>query len=210
MTKQEFRELTEGRLVFLDGATGSNLQKAGMPTGVCPEQWIMDNPECLINLQKSYLHRGTDIIYAPTFSANRIKLAEYGLEGRIEELNRELVGLSKRAVGEYMVEKRNAEFIPFIAGDVTMTGKLLQPLGPLSFEEAVDVYKEQMRFLAEAGVDLFVIETMMSLQETRAALIAAGEVCDLRTPPLAFLLFLFSPLYTIIWLLSYLYLWMAS
>ncbi|MBR2408468.1 MAG: homocysteine S-methyltransferase family protein [Lachnospiraceae bacterium] len=179
MTKQEFRELTEGRLVFLDGATGSNLQKAGMPTGVCPEQWIMDNPECLINLQKSYLHRGTDIIYAPTFSANRIKLAEYGLEGRIEELNRELVGLSKRAVGEYMVEKRNAEFIPFIAGDVTMTGKLLQPLGPLSFEEAVDVYKEQMRFLAEAGVDLFVIETMMSLQETRAALIAAGEVCDL-------------------------------
>lgn len=179
MTKQEFRELAEGRLVFLDGATGSNLQKSGMPTGVCPEQWIMDNPESLINLQKSYLHRGTDIIYAPTFSANRIKLAEYGLEGRIEELNRELVGLSKRAVGEYMVEKRNAEFIPFIAGDVTMTGKLLQPLGPLSFEEAVEVYKEQMRFLADAGVDLFVIETMMSLQETRAALIAAGEVSDL-------------------------------
>ena len=179
MTKKEFRELVEGRLVFLDGATGSNLQKAGMPTGVCPEQWILENPDSLVQLQKSYLHRGTDIIYAPTFSANRIKLAEYGLEDRIEEMNRELVGLSKRAVGEYMVEKRNAEFIPFIAGDVTMTGKLLQPLGPLSFEEAVDVYKEQMRFLADAGVDLFVIETMMSLQETRAALIAAGEVCDL-------------------------------
>ena len=179
MTKKEFRELVEGRLVFLDGATGSNLQKAGMPTGVCPEQWILDNPDSLIQLQKSYLHRGTDIIYAPTFSANRIKLAEYGLEDRIEEMNRELVGLSKRAVGEYMVEKRNAEFIPFIAGDVTMTGKLLQPLGPLAFEEAVEVYKEQMRLLAEAGVDLFVIETMMSLQETRAALIAAGEVSDL-------------------------------
>ncbi len=179
MTKKEFRELAESRLMFLDGATGSNLQKAGMPTGVCPEQWIMEHPESLIHLQKSYLHRGTDIIYAPTFSANRIKLAEYGLEDRIEELNRELVGLSKRAVGEYMVEKRNAEFIPFIAGDVTMTGKLLQPLGPLSFEEAVDVYKEQMRILVQAGVDLFVIETMMSLQETRAALIAAGEVCDL-------------------------------
>ena len=179
MTKQEFRELAESRLMFLDGATGSNLQKAGMPTGVCPEQWIMEHPDSLVQLQKSYLHRGTDIIYAPTFSANRIKLAEYGLEERIEELNRELVGLSKRAVGEYMVEKRNAEFIPFIAGDVTMTGKLLQPLGPLSFEEAVEVYKEQMRILVQAGVDLFVIETMMSLQETRAALIAAGEVCDL-------------------------------
>ncbi|MBP3618942.1 MAG: homocysteine S-methyltransferase family protein [Lachnospiraceae bacterium] len=179
MTKQEFRELAEGRLVFLDGATGSNLQKAGMPTGVCPEQWILDNPECFINLQKSYLHRGTDIIYAPTFSANRIKLAEYGLEDKLTELNRELVGLSKRAVGEYMVEKRNAQFIPFIAGDVTMTGKLLQPLGPLSFEEAVNVYKEQMQVLIDSGVDLFVIETMMSLQETRAALIAAGELCDL-------------------------------
>ncbi len=179
MTKKEFRELAERRLIFLDGATGSNLQKAGMPTGVCPEQWIMEHPDSLVQLQKSYLHRGTDIIYAPTFSANRIKLAEYGLEDRIEELNRELVGLSKRAVGEYMVEKRNAEFIPFIAGDVTMTGKLLQPLGPLTFEEAVEVYKEQMRILVQAGVDLFVIETMMSLQETRAALIAAGEVCDL-------------------------------
>jgi len=179
MTKKEFRELVEGRLVFLDGATGSNLQKAGMPTGVCPEQWILNNPECFINLQKSYLHRGTDIIYAPTFSANRIKLAEYGLDGRLQELNRELVQLSKRAVGEYMVEKRNAEMIPFIAGDVTMTGKLLKPLGPLSFEEAVDVYKEQMRVLVSAGVDLFVIETMMSLQEARAALIAAEEICDL-------------------------------
>lgn len=179
MTKKEFRELVEGRLVFLDGATGSNLQKAGMPTGVCPEQWILDNPECFIGLQKSYLHRGTDIVYAPTFSANRIKLAEYGLEDKLTELNRELVGLSKRAVGEYMVEKRSAEFIPYIAGDVTMTGKLLQPLGPLSFEEAVEVYKEQMQVLLDSGVDLFVIETMMSLQETRAALIAAGELCDL-------------------------------
>ena len=74
MTKKEFRELVESRLVFLDGATGSNLQKAGMPTGVCPEQWILENPDCFIGLQKSYLHRGTDILYAPTFSANRIKL----------------------------------------------------------------------------------------------------------------------------------------
>ena len=108
MTRQEFRELAEQRLIFLDGATGSNLQRAGMPAGVCPEEWILENPETFINLQKSYLHRGTDILYAPTFSANRIKLSEYGLEERLEELNKQLVGLSKRAVGEYMVEKRNA------------------------------------------------------------------------------------------------------
>ena len=179
MTKKEFRELAEERLIFLDGATGSNLQRAGMPAGVCPEQWILENPDCFIGLQKRYLHRGTDILYAPTFSANRIKLAEYGLDAQTEELNIQLVQLSKRAVGEYVVENRNAERIPFIAGDITMTGKLLQPLGPLSFEAAVDVYKEQMRTLAACGVDLFVIETMMSLQEARAALIAAGEVSDL-------------------------------
>ncbi len=179
MTKQEFRELAEQRLVFLDGATGSNLQRAGMPAGVCPEVWILEHPDCFIHLQKSYLHRGTDILYAPTFTAHRIKLAEYGLEGRLEEINRGLVELSKRAVGEYVVEQRNAQMIPYIAGDVTMTGQLLAPLGPLSFEQAVEIYKEQMQLLVSAGVDLFVIETMMSLQEARAALLAAGEICSL-------------------------------
>lgn len=179
MTKQEFRELAEKRLIFLDGATGSNLQNMGMPAGVCPEEWILENPDFLIRLQKSYLHRGTDILYAPTFTANRIKLAEYGLEDKLGEMNLRLVELSKRAVGEYMLEQRNAQFIPYIAGDMTMTGQLLTPLGPLSFEAAVEVYKEQTRLLVSAGVDLLVIETMMSLQETRAALIAAGEVCTL-------------------------------
>ncbi len=179
MTKQEFRELAEERLIFLDGATGSNLQREGMPAGVCPEQWILEHPECFIALQKRYLHRGGDILYAPTFTANRIKLAEYGLADKLEEMNRQLVELSKRAVGEYMVEQRNARFIPYIAGDVTMTGQLLAPLGPLSFEEAVNVYKEQIQVLVRAGVDLLIIETMMSLQEARAALIAAGETCNL-------------------------------
>ena len=179
MTKQEFRQLVQERLVFLDGATGSNLQKAGMPTGVCPEQWILENPDCFVQLQKQYLHSGTDILYAPTFSANRIKLEEYGLAQSLREMNLRLVELSKRAVGEYMVEERNAECIPFIAGDLTMTGKLLVPLGPLSFETAVEVYKEQIEVLVSAGVDLLVIETMMSLQEARAALIAAGEVSNL-------------------------------
>ena len=141
MTKKEFRELVEGRLVFLDGATGSNLQKAGMPAGVCPEQWILDNLECFINLQKSYLHRGTDIIYAPTFSANRVKLAEYGLEDKLTELNRELVGLSKRAVGEYMVEKRSAQFIPFIAGDVTMEALDEQGKDLMTYVKEIYSYK---------------------------------------------------------------------
>lgn len=179
MTRQEFRELAESRIVFLDGATGSNLQKAGMPTGVCPEQWILEHPDVFIGLQKNYLKSGTDILYTPTFSANRIKLEEYGLRDSLTEMNRQLVGLSKRAVGEFVVESKHTGDIPLLAGDVTMTGKLLQPIGPLTFEEAVDVYKEQLSVLEASGVDLFIIETMMSLQETRAALIAAREVSEL-------------------------------
>lgn len=170
MTRKGFRELTESRVVVLDGATGTNLQKAGMPTGVCPEQWILKHPQALIDLQKAYVEAGSDIVYAPTFTANRIKLEEYGLADRLEEMNRALAALSKQAV---------AGSAALVAGDLTMTGKQLAPIGELSFETLVEVYKEQAQVLAEAGVDLFVVETMMSLQETRAALIAIREVCDL-------------------------------
>ncbi len=170
MTRKQFREMIESRVIVLDGATGTNLQKAGMPTGVCPEQWILEHPQTLIDLQKAYVEAGTDIVYAPTFTASRIKLEEYGLEDRLEEMNRALVALSKEAV---------AGSEALVAGDLTMTGKQLSPIGDLPFETLVEVYKEQARVLADAGVDLFVIETMMSLQETRAALIAIREVCDL-------------------------------
>lgn len=169
MTREEFRTLTAERIVLLDGATGTNLQKAGMPVGVCPEQWILENPEVLVELQKAYVAAGTDILFAPTFTANRIKLAEYGLQDRLVEMNRELVALSKRAASEHTL----------IAGDLTMTGEQLYPLGELQFEELVEVYKEQVQVILDAGVDLFVVETMMSLQECRAAVIAIRELCDL-------------------------------
>ena len=142
---------------------------AGMPIGVCPEAWVMEHQDVLYDLQSAYVKAGTNIVYAPTFTGNRIKLEEYGLEDRIEEINTELVRLSKRAVdGKALV-----------AGDMTMTGKQLFPLGDLMFEELVDVYKEQASILDHAGADLFVVETMMSLQECRAAVIAIKEVSDL-------------------------------
>ncbi|MDE6881751.1 MAG: homocysteine S-methyltransferase family protein [Lachnospiraceae bacterium] len=169
MKKQEFHALMKENPIFLDGATGSNLQRQGMPAGVCPERWILENREVLINLQRDFVDAGTNIVYAPTFTANRIKLAEYGLEAQIREINRELVALSRKAVGDRAL----------VAGDLTMTGAQLAPMGNLDFEELIDVYKEQIAFLVEAGVDLLVVETMMSLQETRAALIAAKEVCEL-------------------------------
>ncbi|CDA57382.1 methionine synthase (B12-dependent) [Roseburia intestinalis CAG:13] len=170
MTREAFRELVKKGPVLLDGATGTNLQKAGMPVGVCPEQWILENSEVLIDLQKRYVEAGTDILFAPTFTASRIKLKEYGLEDHLEEMNRKLVALSKEAA-----KGTNA----LVAGDLTMTGEQLYPLGDLMFEDLVDVYKEQAKIIAEAGADLFVVETMMSLRECRAAVLAIREVCDL-------------------------------
>ena len=169
MTKKEFREYLSKGAIVLDGATGTNLMAAGMPIGVCPEAWVMEHQDVLYDLQSAYVKAGTNIVYAPTFTGNRIKLEEYGLEDRIEEINTELVRLSKRAVdGKALV-----------AGDMTMTGKQLFPLGDLMFEELVDVYKEQASILDHAGADLFVVETMMSLQECRAAVIAIKEVSAL-------------------------------
>jgi 5-methyltetrahydrofolate--homocysteine methyltransferase len=175
VTKSEFRELMNKKIVLLDGATGSNMQKSGMPTGVCPEKWILDNPRPFIELQKGYINAGSDILYAPTFTCSRIKLEEYGLEKDIEAMNAGLVTLSKQAIEEAAVSNRKI----FIAGDLTLTGQQLYPLGSLKFDELVDIYKEQITYILKAGVDLFVIETMMSLGECRAALLAVKETTDL-------------------------------
>lgn len=169
MNKQEFKAMITEHPIFLDGATGSNLQRQGMPAGVCPEQWILEHRDIMIALQRAFVNAGTNIVYAPTFTANRIKLKEYGLEEQTRCMNLELVALSKEAV----------DGRAYVAGDITMTGEQLAPLGQLDFEELIDIYKEQIGYLVEAGVDLLVVETMMSLQETRAALIAAKEVCSL-------------------------------
>lgn len=172
MKKDEFLELTKEQILYLDGATGSNLVKAGMPAGVCPEKWILEHREVMLALQKEYVQAGTDILYAPTFTANRIKLNEYHLEDKMSDMIKELVAISKEAAAS--VDRK-----VYVAGDLTMTGESLKPMGSMELEELISVYKEQILHLVEAGVDLLVVETMMSLAESRAALIAAKEVCDL-------------------------------
>lgn len=180
MTKKEFRDRIKKSKLILDGATGSNLQKRGMPVGVCPEEWIIENSEVLKQLQIEYIQAGSDVLYAPTFSGNRIKLEEYGLDDKLSEINTKLVEISKAAVDEGLTdEEKKAGREVYIAGDITMTGKQVYPVGPLMFEELVDIYKEQIRCIADAGIDFIVVETMMSLQECRAAVIAAKEVCEL-------------------------------
>ena len=178
MNREEWKSLIQSKWLILDGATGSNLQRRGMPSGVCPEEWILENPDVLCGLQKEYLEAGSDILYAPTFSGNRFKLTEYGLADQVEEMNLALVELSRRAVREYREETGNLRPV-YVAGDMTMTGQQLPPMGMTDFEELVEVYKEQVRSLVKAQVDLIVIETMMSLQECRAALLAVKESCDL-------------------------------
>lgn len=174
MAKENFIDrLGRGKLV-LDGATGSNLQRRGMPAGVCPEEWILENRDVLKELQIEYIKAGSDVLYAPTFSGNRIKLAEYGLADNTRDINMRLVDISKEAARE-----ADAGRDIYIAGDITMTGKQVYPAGTLKFEELVDIYKEQVTYLYDAGVDLIVVETMMSLQECRAAVIAVKETCNL-------------------------------
>lgn len=168
MTRDEFKKLASAGIILLDGATGSNLQAAGMDPGICPEQWILEHPEEILKLQKEYVAAGTNILYAPTFTANRVKLAEYGLADKVTEMNGKLAALAKEAAGGAAL----------VAGDLSMTGRQLYPVGDMQFEDLVDVYKEQVRALEEAGVDLYVAETMMSLQECRAAVIAVRECSD--------------------------------
>lgn len=173
MTREEFSTLNKDHILYLDGATGSNLVKAGMPSGVCPEQWILEHRDVMLKLQKDYVQAGTNILYAPTFTANRVKLAEYHLEKNMSAMIHELVAISRDAAAS------SPGHTVLVAGDLTMTGEQLKPMGKMELEELIDIYKEQILSMVDAGVDLLVVETMMSLAETRAALIAAKEVCDL-------------------------------
>lgn len=169
MTHNDFNALTVKGLLVLDGATGSNLRLAGMPVGVCTEQWIYEHPQAILDLQRAYVDAGSDIIYAPTFMANRIGLGMHGLEDRLHELNTALVRLSREA----------ADGRALVAGDLTTTGKPLEPVGPMSYQTLFDVYREQVEALVEAGVDLLVAETMLSVDETACAVEAVRSVCDL-------------------------------
>ncbi len=173
MTIDEFRQFTDNHMIYLDGATGSNLVKAGMPSGVCPEKWILEHRDVMLQLQKEYVKAGTNILYSPTFTANRVKLKEYHLEEQMDSMITGLVAISKEAAASSTGQK------VYIAGDLTMTGEQLQPIGTMPLEELISIYKEQIIAMEKAGVDLLVVETMMSLAEARAALIAAKEVTSL-------------------------------
>lgn len=150
---------------LMDGATGTELMKRGMPQGVCTEQWILDHPDVLLELQGAYVAAGADILTAPTFGANPASLARFGLEDKVEEYNARLVALSKQA----------AQGRALIAGDLAACGLGKFGVREGRFEDVVDNYKAQVKALAAAGVDLYLIETMVDMSEARAAVLAVRE-----------------------------------
>lgn len=166
MTKRDFHELAARGPVILDGATGSSLRRMGMPAGVSSELWVLEHPETLRELQRAYVEAGSMILCAPTFSANRLSLKNFGLEERVTELNRRLVALSKEAAGGKAL----------VAGDMSTLGRPLEPVGDMPYSAAYDTYREQMEALAEAGVDLIALETLMGADEAVAALDAASAL----------------------------------
>ena len=154
--------------IISDGATGTQLYKRGMPKGVCTETWILEHPDVLIDIQRAYVEAGTQVLMAPTFGANRANLGHHGVADKVVEYNKALVALSKQA----------ADGRALVAADLSPTGLFIPPFGETPFEELVDIYTEQARACEEAGVDLFVIETTMTMPEARAAVLAVKSVSD--------------------------------
>lgn len=155
------------KLLFFDGGLGSLLQERGLQTGELPETWNLLHPEVLIQIHKEYAEAGADIIQANTFGANRFKYPD-----NLEEIIAAGVKNARKGVAE---SEREA----FVALDIGPTGKLLEPLGTLGFEEAVSVYAEVVQAGVKAGVDLILIETMNDAYELKAAVLAAKENSDL-------------------------------
>ena len=162
LTKKQLQEKIAGGVRFLDGATGSNLRAAGMPKGCCTEQWVLENPEPLVALQRAYAAAGSQIIYAPTFQAQPIALKAVGLDAHTEKINEALVTLSRSAAPGCL-----------IAGDLTTLATFCDSWNPDCFDLLVDNYRRQIRGLIDGGADLLIGETLLYAQEAEAILTAA-------------------------------------
>ena len=162
LTREEFSALLQEGPLILDGATGSNLQKAGMPRGCCTEEWILANPEPLVQLQRAYAKAGSRVVYAPTFQAQPIALERVGLHKQTETVNAHLVALSRSAAPDCL-----------IAGDLTTLAAFMDSFDDANFYTMVENYRVQIAGLLEGGADLLAAETLMYPLEAEAILTAA-------------------------------------
>lgn len=173
LTKEALWERIQSGPILLDGATGSNLMKAGMPRGCCTEEWVLANPEKLVALQRAYVAAGSQIIYAPTFQAQPIALERVSLDKQTEAVNAHLAALSKSVSGDVLV-----------AGDLTTLAAYTDSWDPGKFDLLVENYRRQIKGLLDGGVDLLAAETLMYPQEAEAILTAAeleGASCCIYT-----------------------------
>ena len=162
LTKEEFQNMLHGGPILLDGATGSNLQRAGMSKGCCTEEWVLHHPEELVRLQRAYAAAGSKILYAPTFQAQPMALARVGLDQQTEAVNAHLAALSRSAAPECL-----------IAGDLTTLAAFCDSWDEANFDLLVENYRRQIRGLMDGGVDLLAAETLMYPTEAEAILTAA-------------------------------------
>ena len=168
MKSSEFLSLLDQKqTLVLDGATGTNLQKRGLPIGTAPETWLFDNPAGISQLYNDFVQAGSDIILTCTFGGNRTRLAHANLTERIVEVNQTAVQLAKEVTRDKNV---------LVAGSLGPTGEMMQPFGTLSENEVFDIYQQQTKILNAAGVDLLVIETQFDLNEAQAAVRAVRSV----------------------------------
>lgn len=162
--------LAAGRPLVLDGATGTNLQMRGLPIGTPSDLWVLDNPEQVLALHSDFIAAGSDVILTNTFGSSRLHLAHAGLEARFEETNRRAVALARQAA---------AATDALVGGSLGPLGEMLEPSGTLTADVAEAEYAAQARLLAEAGVDVLVVETQFDLNEALAAVRGVRSVTDL-------------------------------
>lgn len=171
MAQSFLERLQAGETLVADGATGTNLQKAGLKAGMPPEVWVMEQPEKILALEKAFVEAGSDIILTCTFGGTRLRLKDSPYAGHVAEVNQRAVEIARQAT--------QARPEVLVAGSMGPVGGLLEPYGRLTLEEVQAAYLEQARALSEAGVDLLVIETQFSLEEARVALEAARQAGNL-------------------------------
>lgn len=164
----DFRDgLAAGKVFITDGATGTNLQRMGLPMGASAEIWVLENPEAVAKLERSFVEAGSDIILSCTFGGTRLRLEASGLADQFEAINRKAVEIAQAVTKGTDV---------LVAGSIGPTGHMLAPLGTLKEEDAEADFKAQARLLVEAGVDLLVVETQFDLSEATAAVRAVRAV----------------------------------
>jgi 5-methyltetrahydrofolate--homocysteine methyltransferase len=169
--------LATGDVLVADGATGTMLQAAGLPTGLPGEAWILQKPEEIMALHRAYLDAGSQLILTSTFGGTRSRLRKAGLDDQVQEINRRAAELARQAAAEPSAGSRRGDV--YVGGDIGPTGEMMPPLGKLTYEIAVEVFAEQARALAEGGADCIYVETMSDLNEARAAVEGAQQACDL-------------------------------